>query len=542
MSTNILERNEIDEMDDIDHIDWIDDIEKINEVDIGSNNIDNSSNNIDNSSNNIDDSSNNIDNSSNNIDNSSNDVDVTDSDSNDESESSQAALKDYLRGVDNNIEYIHIDKKVYGVLDFSILDVNHHNVKHIFIGEGNITEIINLPQSLKKLECSRNLLSSLLNLPHGIVEINASHNMITNLDLKHLSKLEKLNCSWNRLNSLSELPDSIIDINVNNNVISEIDLSGLLYLESLDCTYNTGITLKNVPSGIDLNVDTKGGSKKNEDEVNEEDNYEDVLNKYFKLKTEYQKMIDKLRDKNSLNVKNKNVQKASQLPNCVRCKRKGGTVFSKKNDKYYAVCGNQNICFEIEFDTKSKTINNIEESMNNSKLIVANRKEDIIRHKMDTLFGYINKDESSNVFIKKVEKYSEDNIKYEDLLKQYDDVFHNLEKEDKIQNGELAINALIEEMNVLNLKLSTHQHNDDVTLNISREVIIQDIVEIQIKVSEMNKVLTQLKYEFNEVCIKIDEKDDKIKKSKLSQSSVKFHSKFAILDKPQVLKFNFFSY
>lgn len=505
MNTIIL-KNEIDEMDDIEHIDWIDNIDKINEVDrINSD-------------------------------------DVIDSVSDDEMDSSQAALIDYLKDVDSCIEYIHIDKKIYGVLDFSILDVNHRNVNHIFLGEGNITEIINLPQSLKKLECSRNLLSSLLNLPRSIVEINVSHNMITTLDLKPLLKLEKLNCSWNRLNSLSELPDSITDIIANNNNIVEIDLSGLVSLESLDCTNNTGIILKNVPSGIDLNVDTKGGSKKKDEEVNE-DNYEDVLNKYFKFKTEYKKMIDTLRDKNSLNViKNRNIQKASSLPNCVRCKRKGGTFFSKKNDKYYAVCGNQNICFEIEFDTKSKTINNIEESMNHSKLVLANRKEDIIRHKMDTLFGYINKDESSNIFIKKVEKYSEDNIKYEECLKRYDDIFHNLEKDDTIQNSELVINALIEEMNILNLKLSTHQHNNDVALNISREVIIHDIVEMQIKVAEMSKILTQLKYEFNEVCVKIDEKDEKIKKSKLGQSSVMFQSKFAVLEKPQVLKFNFFSY
>lgn len=74
----------------------------------------------------------------------------------DEMTSSQVVLIDYLTGVDNNIEYIHIDKKIYGILDFSILDINHHNINHIFLGEGNITEIINLPQSLKKLECSNN--------------------------------------------------------------------------------------------------------------------------------------------------------------------------------------------------------------------------------------------------------------------------------------------------------------------------------------------------------------------------------------------------
>jgi hypothetical protein len=132
-----------------------------------------------------------------------------------------------------------------------------------------------------------------------------------------------------------------------------------------------------------------------------------------------------------------------------RPKERVEQYFVKKNEKYCAVCGNQNICFEIEIDTKSKTINNIEESTNHSKIIVENSKDDIIKHKMDTLFGYINKEESSNVFIKKVEKYSEDNANYEEHLKQFNKVFHNLERDDSILKNKLIINSLIEEMNIV---------------------------------------------------------------------------------------------
>jgi hypothetical protein len=448
--------------------------------------------------------------------------------------SSEVALRDYLKEVDDTkIEYINIDKKLFGVLDFSILNVNHHNVNHIFIGEGNITEILNLPQSLKKLECSNNLLSSLSNLPQGIVEVNVSHNMITKLDLKQLSKLQKLNCSWNRLNTLNDIPDSITDINVNNNNIVEIDLSGLDYLESLDCANNTGITLKNVPPGIELNIDMKGGATNIEDEDNE-NKYEDVLNKYFKLKSEYTNNAYNIRNNYYKGVlKNKKTSKTIPLPTCVRCKKKGGTIFSKKKDIYYAVCGNKNICFEIEIDTKSKTIRNIEESMNQSKTIVESRKDEIIKHKMDTLFGYINKEESSNVFIKKVEKYAIDTAKYEECLNKYNNVFHNLEKDELIQSNERAINELIEEINVTNLKLSHDVNN---------RIIIHDLVELQIKVANMSKEVMKIKYETNEVSIKIDEKDDNIKKSKVVQSIVKFQNKFCNGDKPQVLQFKFFPY
>jgi hypothetical protein len=169
---------------------------------------------------------------------------------------------------------------------------------------------------------------------------------------------------------------------------------------------------------------------------------------------------------------------------------------------------------------------------------------------MDTLFGYINKEESSAIFIKKVEKYAEDNAYYEDCVKQFNNIFHNIERDDLIQNDESKITSFIDEMNVLNLKLTSvestrnlrRDFTEDMTVNLNREVIIHDLVEMQIKVAEMSKKLMELKYELNEVVIKVDEKDEIIKKSKLSQSNVKFHNKFISLEKPEVLKFNFFKY
>lgn len=462
-------------------------------------------------------------------------------------------LIDYLKNVDNDIEYIHIDKNLYGVLDLSLIDMSYKNVNHIYLGEGNITEIKNFPSTLKKLECARNLLSSLLNLPQGIVEIDVSHNMITMLDLKPLTKLKKLNCSWNRLNSLTELSDSITELDVNNNNITEIDLSGLINLEKVDCINNVGIIVKNIPDGVILNnkselfssieqtfsvpkTGMKGGSKTKDDEDEDEpkDGYDDVINKYFKLKHDYKNITEMAKRKHTENLK-KSKTKTMPSPNCVRCKRKGGTIFSKTNDIYYAVCGNPKICFEIEINTKNRFINNLEESMTNAKNKVETSKEDIIKHKMDTLFGYIQKDESSTTFLKKVEKYTEDTDIYDESLKKFNKVFHNLDREDSIQNEELTINNYLEEMSETNSLLLSS--NDD-----SRNTLTHDLVKMQINVADMNKKLTQMKYEHNSVYIKIDEKDDSIKKAKLNQNVVKFENMFVISDEPEVLKFNFFAY
>jgi hypothetical protein len=53
----------------------------------------------------------------------------------------QYTLIDYLKDVEQNTENIHIDEKLYGVLDLSIIDTNYKNINHICLGEGNITEI-----------------------------------------------------------------------------------------------------------------------------------------------------------------------------------------------------------------------------------------------------------------------------------------------------------------------------------------------------------------------------------------------------------------
>ena len=384
--------------------------------------------------------------------------------------SSQQTLNDYLKDADDDIEYIHLDKNMYGVLDLSVISINHKNVKHIYFGEGNITEIINFPESLIKFECAKNLLSSLRDLPRGIIEIDVSHNMITTIDLKELTMLQKLRCSWNRLTCLNELPDSLIEIIVDNNSITEIDLSGLVNLERVDCANNSGIIVKNVPTGVVLDIDMNGGAKKVDDKNKPDISYDEVMKKYFLWKNNYENSISVVKKKNP----NK---KANEIEvNCVNCKKNGGMTFEIIKGIYYAKCNTPKKCFEICIQPKSSR--NLEESMNNSKKIVEKSREDIIKQKMDTLFGYIQEEESSKAFLKNAEEYTKKNLKYEEHLKEFNDIFHNTERDDSIQKEEVKLNKFEEEMDEIDndLKLSTD--------NEIREGLIKGLVEKQ---SELSK-------------------------------------------------------
>jgi tetratricopeptide (TPR) repeat protein len=454
--------------------------------------------------------------------------------------SSQHYLIDYLKDVDDDIEYIHIDKNLYGVLDLSVISINHKNVKHIYFGEGNITEIKNFPESLTKFECAKNLLSSLQDLPTGITEIDVSHNMITMIDLKNLTMLQKIRCSWNRLTCLNELPDSIIEIIVDNNSITEIDLSGLVNLEKVDCANNSGIVVKNVPTGVVLDIDMKGGGNKVDDENDDENNYDELLIKYFELKKTYEDARNAIKKANkAFNEKNPvDKHKYGIKVICVgKCGGNGGTIFKKDGDVYSAKCNNPKKCFEIEIDTKSKNIKNLEDSMNNAKNRVEKSKEDIIKQKMDTLFGYIQEKESSEAFLKKVKKYTEENLQYEEQVKEFNHIFHNTERDDSIQEGEEKINQNQEAMDVINsILLGTTDYE-------IRQVLINDLVLMQIETGKKSVELTKLKYELN--CVKTervdknDNNNDKnpVEKSKCIQSVVKFENRFVVAekDKPVVL-------
>ena len=454
-------------------------------------------------------------------------TDIVDSlpyDEEDVDTSSQHTLIDYLKDVDDDVEYIHIDKNLYGVLDLSVISINHKNVKHIYFGEGNITEIINFPESLTKFECAKNLLSSLQDLPMGIIEIDVSHNMITMIDLKNLTMLQKLRCSWNRLSCLNELPDSIIEIIVDNNSITEIDLSGLVNLERVDCANNSGIVVKNVPTGVTLDIDMKGGANEIDDKNKPDNSYDDILDKYFKIKSNY--------EKNLLSARKKMFPVTIKSIPC-KCKKEGGIIFKKEGNIYSAECNNPKKCFKIEINTKSKSIKILEETMNNAKKKVEKSKEDIIKQKMDTLFGYIQEKESSKAFVEKAKKYTDENLHYEEHLKEFNHIFHNTEQDVSIQDAELKINDIQEAMNEINSTLLTTTDNE------IREVLIKDLISMQIESGKKSQELTKLKYELN--CVKIElahkndegKKNDKnpVKKSKCMQSVVKFENRFVVAEK-----------
>lgn len=422
------------------------------------------------------------------------------------------SLLEYLKSNGNDVEYIHIDN-LYGIIDFSILK-EYEKVNHIYIGAGNVTELVNLPENLMKLECGRNKISTLQNIPKKIVEIDVSHNLISSIEIKDLLKLEKLNCSGNKLKSLTHIPESIQELILDNNDVLSIDLNGLINLTKFECLNNTRISVKNIPSG--LNVLFKGGVYEI-DEGHDKVDYDDALKKYYKLKSEYALMKANSRSKDKLKIKKGKRANKIELK-CVRCKKSGGTLFDKKKNVFTAKCGNPVTCFEMVLKADEFCGSTYRSDLYDNNFLLEYMKDAIIKHKMDTMFSYLDSKTSINIFKKKIEEYAEYSSSYLESMKKYNEIFNNAERVDSILNETMEINLLLDNLSTIADEINNESTEDN------RQSLTSDKIKLHMDISEKKKKLLDLKYENYGVEIKVGKNNGQI--SRLIEHEVGFRNSF----------------
>ena len=77
-----------------------------------------------------------------------------------------------------------------------------------------LTELTNLPESLKYLEAENNQISYIDSFPEKLIIINLKNNNLKRLP-QLPPKLQRLNVTFNKLVELPELPDSLRDLQCN---------------------------------------------------------------------------------------------------------------------------------------------------------------------------------------------------------------------------------------------------------------------------------------------------------------------------------------
>ena len=150
----------------------------------------------------------------------------------------------------------------------------------------------------------------------------------------------------------------------------------------------------------DILSSEKTGEEITENEIlREREKFIEGLNKYYKLKNEYQETIQNekkniIAKMKGFSLKEKRIEFKKLKPKCVNCKRPVGSIFITKvsddNERQLvAMCGDrvQPCPFNINIHL-GYTIDCVDERMNDQKEISEYKKK-IIMEKNDLLFGYI---------------------------------------------------------------------------------------------------------------------------------------------------------
>ena len=431
-------------------------------------------------------------------------------------DTAQETLLSILDKFEPQMRELSIHKELHGNLDFSVLKTRgFKNVKSILLLEkGEITSISNLPEGLEKLVVSHQYLIELENIPTSIKELDIQHNFIPNLDISSLTKLKKLEISDNHFTKLENLPDSLEELYCNNNRIKVLNLKDVLSLRVLHTSNNKAIIIENLPPSI---VDFKSennpfieidyanlhsSKEKNDQEKTDDDNekkinYIESLLEYFKLKNNYEeknfKEKKKIYDK-YISKKEKKKNMAKWVPKCIQCKQPGGTLFSKNNNTYFAVCGNKRSPCKLNIEIFNGRSNMLDYMMTIIGLEeLVDVKEKIIKQKLDNIFNYENEKEALKFFKENLEEFTFFNDEYTELLQKNNQLYKDEIRSELIARKTQHIYDLISSIN--NLIQQYKKDNNDQLLKTAMEIQVKELDP------EINN-LRMLRYEIMEIIYK----------------------------------------
>jgi len=418
-----------------------------------------------------------------------------------ENNTAQQTLVDILETLSpETTRELHITVPLSGEVDFSILDsMGFKKVREIHLGEGKITDIIHIPKTVTELVCMGNMLISLNGLPAGLIRLNCSHNHLGLLKIGGLDYLVYLNCEHNELVELKDISESLEELYCDHNDITKLNLTGLDRLTVLHCSNNKLMVLQNLPTTlVDLKMDNnplaevehiaianKREEARHDLETDVKINYLESLNEYFKLKDKYMTKAHTMRKnafKSASNKKSGKMRAARVKPPCVNCGRPVGSIFTKADEKYMALCGDSDSPCNLNIQLFTSDFYRPEDMLNSYREIVDDAKENIIRQKLDTLFNYVSETVSAQRFKKEFHKYTEANQLYSEFLDEYNKTYNNPHKAELMSRKNLEIQELLE-----NSKEIMEAYNKTGNVEILKTAVRLYIEDISTKVENLRK-------------------------------------------------------
>ena len=213
--------------------------------------------------------------------------------------------------------------------------------------------------------------------------------------------------------------------------------------------------------------------------------FNDVLNEYYKLKSQYESSLHKkkygiIRNTN-LTAKEKKQMFARLKPKCINCKKDGGTIFSNKDNVLKAVCGNTSTPCNLNIEIRKGDYIQIEDIMNIFNADIKQYKADIIKTKLHFLFGYEDETNASEQFDQLKEEFTNDSQILGGLKNNYNNIIN--------KNKEAL---LLEESKLEKL---IHQVKEYNILSKDNPEVLNDIVDLYISnIQPVEQQIRELKY------------------------------------------------
>ena len=416
-----------------------------------------------------------------------------------ETDTNQSEIDKYISGMPPKTKE-YLMPSVSGPVDLAIMDSEGREPTIITFDRGEITHLLNVPNSVRVLNINNNVLD---NLPQDGVRhlkiLSCNGNRLANLDTSNFNDLEELYLNDNEMSELS-LPPKLKILEINNNPnLSFLDLGNAPDLKKISCVGNDN--LRKIVNVLASQAQNPGFSFKHDPKVEveyveerkssknprEQSSKNASIEEYYHMKRKYedmreQKVRDVIKMPSSTINKRKMVRAISRK--CVNCNGIGGTKFWRKNDALHAECAASPRC-NLKLTVPVGFYANIHYLMNITREDMQEKRANIIRLKMDTLFNYVTETESSKRFKQDLEMYQGD----EAMLNTYSDYVENMTndpiKERLVKKKTVEIHKMLHDVRMI---IEKYNKSGDKT-------VLRDAVNLQ--VSELRteiEALRSLKY------------------------------------------------
>lgn len=206
--------------------------------------------------------------------------------------------------------------------------------------------------------------------------------------------------------------------------------------------------------------------------------YKDAFNEYIKLKSSYEQRKDKEINKISKNPNLSKKDKSNEfmkINKCINCNKLGGTIFTQKDNMLIAYCGNSQPC-KLNIQLQRSKHTNIVNKIDELNSIIIKNKQDIVKTKLDYLFGYTNQETTVEIFNELKNKLSSVTSINSRINEKFLDIVHNNEKYSKLEkDNNTLLSYITESKQLIN---NYNETNENIYIKNAVELYVNSILPL----------------------------------------------------------------